>query len=269
LLLRFFPEHDWRRPPLWPGFGRFRSLAICFELLGHFDRALAVYRESDAPLRGDALIALGRLQPILDQAHAANPWQSLWQAYRAHALCLAGQSESALAVAGAMVPVDVYEWVHVFECLLRAGRLDALDLRSVLYRDPHANEHLWSSLARRRMRADYMRLVHGAAEVDLNSEYQQLLEAYDRSGLPYERALTRLGYARLRLARGDTDQVEALNRVTLELAQRHHMQVVAVDAWEVAAAIADARHDAGGAERAARRAQELRATTGYRGPSRP
>ena len=34
LLLRFFPEGDWRRPPLWPGFGRYRSLAICFELLG-------------------------------------------------------------------------------------------------------------------------------------------------------------------------------------------------------------------------------------------
>jgi hypothetical protein len=269
LLVRFFPGQDWRRPPLWPGFGRYRSLAICFELLGEFDEALAVYRESDAPLRGDALIALGRLQPLLDQVHAPPPWQSLWQAYRAHALCLAGKSDSALAVAGAMVPVDVYEWVHVFECLLRVGRLDALDLRSVLYHAPLANEHLWSSLARRRMRADYVRLIQGSGEVDLNAEYQQLLETYDRSGLPYERALTRLGYARLLLARGDRDQVEAINRVTLELAQRHHMQVVAADAWELAAAIADARHDAGAAERTARRAQELRAVTGYRGPSRP
>jgi len=58
LLLRFFPEGDWRRPPRWPGFGRYRSLAICFELLGQFDDALAAYREEAAPLRGDALIAL-------------------------------------------------------------------------------------------------------------------------------------------------------------------------------------------------------------------
>ena len=44
LLLRFFPAGDWRQPPLWPGFGRYRSLAICFELMGHFADALAAYR---------------------------------------------------------------------------------------------------------------------------------------------------------------------------------------------------------------------------------
>src|SRR5439155_15965958 len=58
LLLRFFPAGDWRAPALWSGFGRYRSLAICSELLGHFEEALAIYREPDAPLRGDALIAL-------------------------------------------------------------------------------------------------------------------------------------------------------------------------------------------------------------------
>src|SRR5262249_23578890 len=84
LLLRFFPEGDCRRPPLWSGFGRYRSLAICFELLGQFDDALEAYRPADAPLRGDALIALGRLEPLLRQEHVEHPWQTLWQAYRAH-----------------------------------------------------------------------------------------------------------------------------------------------------------------------------------------
>src|SRR5206468_2279100 len=40
LLLRFFPDGDWRRRPLWPGFGRWRSLAICLEMLGQFEDAL-------------------------------------------------------------------------------------------------------------------------------------------------------------------------------------------------------------------------------------
>jgi hypothetical protein len=156
LLLRFFPGGDWHAPSLWPGFGRYRSLAICFELLGEFEAALATYRGPDAPLRGDALIALGRLQPFLDTPQVPQPWQTLWQAYRAHALCLLGHAEEAARVAQACVPIDVYEWVHVFECLLRLGRLDAVDLRSVLYRPPRSEEHRWSVLARQRMRADYL-----------------------------------------------------------------------------------------------------------------
>ena len=48
LLLRFFPGGDWRQPPLWPRFGRYRSLAICLELLGQFEDALAAYRDEDA-----------------------------------------------------------------------------------------------------------------------------------------------------------------------------------------------------------------------------
>src|SRR5262249_47844348 len=143
---------------------------------------------------GDALIALGRLEPLLRQSHAAHPWQTLWQAYRAHALCLAGQVAEAVALARSLVPVDVYEWVHVFECLLRAGQLAAMDIKSVLFRPPHAAEHRWADLARRRMRADYMRLASADTD-DLGNEYQELLEAYDRGGLPYERALTRLSYA--------------------------------------------------------------------------
>jgi hypothetical protein len=268
LLVRFFPEQDWRQPPLWAGFGRYRSLAICFELLGQFEDALEAYRESDTPLRGDALIALGRLQPLLDQAHVRGAWQSLWHAYRAHALCLAGQVPTAVATAAALVPVDVYEWVHVFECLLRAGRLDALDLGSLLYRPPLADEHLWTSLARRRMRADYVRLVRPAETIDLKEEYQELLEAYDRSGLPYERALTRLGYARFLLDRQDVSAAEAINQVTLELAQRHHMQVVAADGWELAAEVARRRVSADDECRATANVRRLRDDTGYHGPSR-
>ena len=60
----------------------------------------------------------------------------LWQAYRCHALCLAGRVSEATALAGPLVPVDVYEWTHVFECLLRAGQLAVLDMRSFLYRPP-------------------------------------------------------------------------------------------------------------------------------------
>ena len=195
LLLRFFPEGDWHRPSLWSGFHRSRDLAICLELLGLFEEALLVYRETDAALRGDALLALGRLGPLLDQPQAPPPWQMLWGAYRAHALCLAGLTDEAVALARSLVPMDIYEWTHVFECLLRAGRLDALDLRSFLYRPPHADGHRWADLARERMRADYLR-VTGPSD-GLGATYETLIEDYDRGGLPYERTLTRLGYARL------------------------------------------------------------------------
>jgi tetratricopeptide (TPR) repeat protein len=233
LLLSFFPDNDWQRLPCWPGFGRYRSLAICFELLGQFEDALAAYRSADAPLRGDALIALGRLEPLLDQATVPQPWQALWQAYRAHALCLAGKTTEAIALAKSLVPVDVYEWVHVFECVLRCEALHALDLNSVLYRPPLANEHQWSSLARRRMRADYLRISGKLKDIDLENEYRELVEAYDRSGLPYERALTRLGYARWLLVNKQRDQADSVNAVTLDLARRHGMGIIEVDALEL------------------------------------
>jgi len=153
--------------------------------------------------------------------------------------------------------------------LLRMGRLDALDLRSVLYRPPLADEHLWSSLARRRMRADYLRLRPEALAIDLLAEYQELLEAYERSGLPYERALTRLGFARLLLARGQPEQAESINRVTLELAERHEMQVVSADTWELAADSGRARHHLSAVERATGEARRLREAAGYYGASRP
>ena len=230
LLLRFFPDGDWRQPARWPGFGRFRSLAICFELLGQFEDALAAYREADAALRGDSLIALGRLTPLLDQPLVPPPWQTLWKAYRCHALCLAGRVGEAVALAKSLVPVDVYEWVHVFECLLRAGQLTALDVRSILFRPPHSGEHHWADLARRRMRADYLRVLGNADGIDLESEYRELLEAYDRGGLPFERALTRLSYAGWLLAQDQADQAEKVNRVALDLARQYAMRILEDDA---------------------------------------
>jgi tetratricopeptide (TPR) repeat protein len=255
LLLRFFPEGDWRRPPLWGGFGRWRSLAIALELLGDFDSALAVYREADAPLRGDALIALGRLDPLLDTPSVPPPWQTLWRAYRCHALCLAGRRDEAVRLARSLVPVDVYEWVHVFECLLRAGALDALDLRSVLFRPPSSAGHRWEGLARRRLRADYQRLTGEGEELD--REYRDLSEAYDRGGLPYERALTRLGHARLLLAHGEGARAREILSVVRDLARRHGMRILECDAREI-------DPEGAGLETAA-----LRLATGYRAPPRP
>ncbi len=251
LLLCFFPHGDWRQPPLWPGFGRYRSLAICFELLGQFDDALACYRGADAPLRGDALIALGRLGPLLDQPQVSHPWQTLWQAYRAHALCLAGRTDEALRLAQTTVPIDVYEWVHVFECLLRLGRLDAIDLRSVLYRPPLSHEHRWSALARRRMRADHLRVTGRGA--DLGAEYRDILDAYERGGMPFERSADALSYARWLRAAGQDAEARAVSAAALELCRRHGMAVLEADALETM-----------GEEEAA-----LRERRGYRGSHRP
>jgi hypothetical protein len=269
LLLRFFPERDWRRPPVWPGFGRYRSLAICLELLGDFEDALAVYRDADAPLRGDALIALGRFGPLLEQPQARHPWQTLWQAYRAHALCLAGRTAEAVALSGSLVPVDIYEWVHVFECLLRAGQLAALDMHSVLYRPPHAAEQRWSDLARRRMEADYHRATAVEPPADLGAVYEGLLEEYDRGGLPYERALTRLGYGRWLLSRGRSAEARAVNVVALDLAGRHGMRIVGADAWKLEADAAAWAGEPARADAAAAEAERLRREAGYRGPDRP
>jgi hypothetical protein len=230
LLLRFFPAGDWQRPPLWPGFGRYRALAIAFEMLGQFDDALATYRDSDAALRGDALLALGRLEPLLSAPQMPPPWQTLWGAYRAHALAVAGRSAEAVAVAGSLVPVDVYEWQHVFECLLRANRLDMLDLRSVLYRPPSATEERWRDLARRRMRADYRRVMEGNP-ANLGEEYTDLIEEYDRGGLPWERALTRLSYSRWLAVHGRKD-AHSVAATALGLARRYRMRVIEADAAE-------------------------------------
>ncbi|MFO0930966.1 MAG: ATP-binding protein [Gemmataceae bacterium] len=242
LLLRFFPDGDWRRPPLWGGFGRWRSLAICFEMIGRYEDALAVYRPADQALRGDALLALGRIDALVRTTSVEAPWQTLWQAYRAHALALAGRTEAALAVARATVPVDIYEWVHVFEGLIRSGGLRSVDLRSVLARP--AGEHRWADLARRRMHADYRRILDGPG-VDLHAEYADLLDAYDRAGLPYERVLTRLSHTAWLLAAGRVDEAARLSADSRALVDAHDLGGLRADVLEQAADIA-ARRRAGG-----------------------
>jgi len=166
-------------------------------MLGQFEEALAIYRPADAPLAGDALLALGRFDAIIAKPLAPHPWQSLWQAYRGHALCLAGRPDEALRLVTAAWPVDIYEWVHHFEALLRLGRLDLFDPRSFDASLRNADDSLWTKLARRRIRADYFRLTKGEAETDLGGEYQELIDAYDRAGLPVERVLVRLGQGRV------------------------------------------------------------------------
>jgi hypothetical protein len=268
LLLQFFADRDWRRPPRWPGFGRYRSLAICFELLGQFEDALEAYRGPDQALRGDALLALGRLQPLLDQEQVQHPWQNLWQAYRAHALCLAGRLDEAAALARALVPVDVYEWLHVFECLLRVGQLQAVDLQSLLSIAPQANGQQWAELARQRMRADYLRATVVPVPGDLGTEYKTVIEEYDRAGLPYERALARLGYARWLMSQGNPAQAEIVNAVTLDLARRYGMDVVTADAWEIEADVAH-EGDMDHRQKATQEAARIRKEKGYQGPRRP
>jgi tetratricopeptide (TPR) repeat protein len=268
LLLRFFPHGDWRQPPLWPGFGRYRSLAICFELLGDYEAALEAYRGTDAPLRGDALIALGRLEPLLQQASVTQPWQTLWGAYRAHALCLAGRTEEALALAASLVPVDIYEWVHVFECWLRCGKLGQVDVQSVLYRPPFASEHAWAELARRRLQADYQRLT-GEAPLSLQATLRELIDAYDRGGLAFERTLTRLSLGRLVFVQQLFAEASEVCEATLALARRHGLRVLEVDAVALSADIAWEQRDRGKAAALRAEAARLRAAIGYHGPGRP
>jgi hypothetical protein len=267
LLLRFFPAGDWRQRPLWPGFARHRSLAICFELLGQYEDALAAYRDEDHGLRGDALLALGQLGPLVEQPHVLPLWQPLWRAYRAHALSIAGRTAEAMALVNTLVPVDVYEWVHVFECLLHTGQLEAVDLQSILYRPPLSSEHRWSVLARERMQADYLRLT-SASSPDLGVKYTALLEAYDRAGLPYERALTRLSFARWLLHYGQPGEAQSVNLVTLELARRFSMRALETEAWEVADDAAREVEDMGASTQAAQEVARLRQLGGYHGPAR-
>jgi hypothetical protein len=265
LLLRFFPDGDCHRSPVWPGFRRRRDLAVCLELLGKFDEALQAYPPEDAPLRGDALIARGLLDPLLKDGRPPHPWQMLWQAYRAHALCLAGRLDEAATLARRLVPGDVYEWTHVFECLLRTGQLGALDMNSFLYRPPREGESQWNELGRRRMRADYLRLAVPGG--DPGPDYSAALEGYDRGGLPYERALTRLGYCRWLLYRANFALARKVNSVTLELAQRHGMRVIEADAWHLeSVATLQSNEDPRSADLQERR---LREESGYHGPGRP
>ncbi|HYV38278.1 MAG TPA: hypothetical protein VE988_21525 [Gemmataceae bacterium] len=234
LLVRFFPEGDWRKPPLWDGFGRWRSLAICLEMLGQFGDALQVYRPADAALTGDALIALGQLQPLLERESVPHPWQNLWRAYRAHALCLAGRTDEAVALARSLIPVDIYEWVHVFECLLRAGQLTDADVRGI-----PPQQDGWPSVVRRRMLLEWRRVSE--PEADLEKDYRELVEAFDRGGLPWERALARLGFGRWLRQRGRTAESKGVAVEALEIGERYGMGVVVGEARGLLGAMAEQR----------------------------
>jgi tetratricopeptide (TPR) repeat protein len=266
LLSRFFPGGDFRQPPLWPGFGRWRSLAICLEMQGEFRAALEAYRPADAALRGDALLALGEVGPLLETRSAPAPWDALWKAYRSHALCLVGRVEEAVELAQTLVPVDVYEWVHVFECLLRAGRLDVIDPRSFLARAD--GEHRWADLARRRMRADYARVTIGPSD-DLAEEYPALIEEYDRAGLPVERALARLSFVALLLARGEARRAAECHAVTLALIKQANLGGLESDGWEWQSRIAGELGNRGDRQEAIRCADAARERLGGSGPGRP
>jgi hypothetical protein len=252
LLVRFFPENDWRQPPLWPGFGRYRSLAICAEMLGQFDEALDIYRPQDGALRGDALIALGRLDAIRRQEQVPHPWQSLWQAYRTHALCLLGDTDTSLRLAQSAIPLDIYEWVHLFEALLRLDRIDVLDYRNL----PAGEDSEWTRLARRRLELDRRRRT---TDEDLTRPFLELIEAYDRAGLPYERALTRLSLGRHSLSLGRPETMDTSTQAARTIGRTYRMPIVEADALEMLSEIDPSLRN---------EALLLRQATGYAGPTR-
>src|SRR5262249_20570344 len=110
----------------------------------------------------------------------------------------------------------------------------------------------------------------GAPEAaELGREYENLIEAYDRGGLPYERALVRLSYARWLMGRGRWDDAVAVNAFALRLAQRHAMRVMEVDAWELGAELAVRLPERSAAEGMTALAEKSRSETGYWGPGRP
>ena len=78
--------------------------------------------------------------------------------------------------------------------------------------------------------ADYLRIVGGEETVDLDGEYRDLLEAYDRGGLPFERALTRLSYAAWLRKNDILDQAERVANSALALARQYAMPIVEMDA---------------------------------------
>ena len=101
------------------------------------------------------------------------------------------------------------------------------------------------------MRADYLRVT--APQSKLGVEYRGILEAYDQGGLPYERGMTRLGYGRWLSEQGRGEEAAAMVRGTLELARRHRMTILEIDALELMGEETDKR----------------RASAGYEGPKRP
>jgi hypothetical protein len=268
LLLRFFPEGDWKRSPLWSGFARFRSLAICFELLADFRSALDCYRGADLPLRGDALLAVGNLAELLSVRQVPAPWSNLWQAYRAHALCLVGRESEALQTCSSFLPVDVYEWLHVFEAQLRCGTLGRSDLTSILQLGLERAEHEWSRLAWQRMTIDYSRRTQAKVD-ELEPRLRALINAYDTAGLPWERCLARLSLARLLGSQERHEEALEIVNAIETLARQSRFPVLLRDALTLKVEMASALGQLASANEAQMEVERIEAVTGCCGPVRP
>ena len=105
----------------------------------------------------------------------------------------------------------------------------------------------------RRMQTDWRRNSQPAA--DLDGEYRSLAEAFDRAGMPSERAIVRLGHARWLQQHRRADEAQQVAPAAVDLARRFTMSIVLADALEFAGSVAESR--------------EVRNQCGCRGPARP
>jgi hypothetical protein len=199
---------------------------------------------------------------------AAAPWSNLWQAYRAHALCLCGRTSEALEVCASFLPVDVYEWLHVFEVHLRCGGLGKLDLTATLDLGLQRAEHDWSRLAWQRMKIDYSRVCR-VAPPSPEAPLREIVQAYDAAGLPWERCLARLSLARELAGSGRGAEGLELADAAASLARQSGFPVLLRDALAIQEELAQGLGQPRAAADAAREAQEIVESTGCRGPVRP
>ncbi len=124
LLLRFFPGGDWRRPPT---VARLQPISEFGDLPGN---ARPVRRRPGRLPRAGRRPARRRPDRAGPAGAAAGPAARCRTRGRTCGGPTAATPSASPAawtrrstLARSLVPVDVYEWVHVFECLLRAGRL--------------------------------------------------------------------------------------------------------------------------------------------------
>jgi hypothetical protein len=84
------------------------------------------------------------------------------------------------------------------------------------------------------MRLDYWR-VDGKKD-NLDVKYRQLLEEYDRGGLPWERTLTRVRHGQWLLAMGQNNRAREVGQAALDIARRFGMKIMERDALQLLAA---------------------------------